>query len=168
MVRELWIFILDLCRHKIILLPYTCQTREKIRWLFFAFYALKRRKKLLVFFQSPDWKPATQLPPTPWGWIEPAPPTTIWSPHPAQLRASVTICGSVSSQRGSPAALRGQCGDSGSVSGSTSQLLSARVARKWNWLDEGSPPCWMTPSNHSKTLRQAEGQTEEERQRPWL
>ena len=78
-------------------------------------------------------------------------PTMIWSPHPAQLRASIPICGSESSQRGSPAALRGQCGDSGSVSGSTSQLLSAHVARKWNHPDEGSPPHRISPSSHSKT-----------------
>ena len=82
MVRELWIFIPDLCRHKIILLPYTCQKREKIRWLFFAFYALKRRKKLLVFFQSLDWKPATRLPPPPRSWIvHCTSPPQPWSGH---------------------------------------------------------------------------------------
>ena len=148
---ELWIFIPDLCGHKIILLPYTCQKRGENQMTLLCLLCIKKKKKGTSVFLVPRLK--ISYPTAPNSLRLDWPPTTmIWSPHPAQLGASVPICGSVSSQRGFPTALRGQCGDSGSVSGSMSQLLNARVARKWNRPDEGCPPPpGMTLSNHSKT-----------------
>lgn len=124
---------------------------QKIRWLFFAFYALKRRKKLLVFFQSPDWKPATQLPPTSWGWV--APPTPPWSDHltlPSWEPASPSVALYLLRE-----GLRQHSeGSVGTVAASLEACPSSSVSA---WPGNGTVQMkavlrsWMTLSNHSKT-----------------
>lgn len=121
-----WVFVPDLCRHKAMLLSYTCHERGENQMNILCLLYVE--KKCYWRFPSSQLKnhPACPLPPTLRGWVAP-----WWPGHqppaPAQPRARFpsvpcVLSGSV------PAAPRDSAGQ-GTSSESLWQLLSVTVAK---------------------------------------
>lgn len=119
-------FIPDLCRHKTILLSYTCQKRGEKQTNILCLLCVKKREKKVnsvlpvLRFNRPSHPPRLGCSPRVW--------SPVPCPCPAQHPDSRLWL--LPSQRGSPEVLRVAVWGQGSFSESTSQLLSGPVAKE--------------------------------------